>query len=1089
MILGQVGANGGNVRKLLSILFVSTSLAGQARAADKPLIASPPAWVKPVAPAPAPPRTDAAILTLLGDQQVSVGADKMTTYVHAAFIIQTPQGLDAGNLSFAWRADLDTLTVHKIRIRRGSEEIDVLASGQAFTVARREPKLENAALDGVLTANIQPEGLQVGDTLEFAYSVTSRDPTLKGHAEFAGAAWNGVPVERAHFRMEWPATRTMRFSTSPSLPKIKTVRSGSLQSAEITLEKLQPVVLPKGAPPRFQIGRLLQATDFAGWNDLSRLLAPLYAEAAAIPAAGPLRIELERIKAQSADPVVRAEAALALVQDRVRYVALAMGVGGLVPTTAETTWARRFGDCKAKTVLLLALLKELGIAAEPVAVSLAFGDGLNERLPMAGNFDHVIVRANVAGRTVWMDGTRTGDLVLDKIAVPALGWGLPLTTAGSDLVRLVPPPLAEPGMETLLELDAREGISLPAPAKAETIIRGDDAVSVNLQLGNLSGAPRDQALRGYWKTRYDFIDPKSVSVAFDAKARELRLRMDGTARMDWSSGTYWTDETGVGYKADFSREGASDRAAPYGVPYPFYTRMVERIMLPPGFAADTMSRAPDVDETVAGLQLRRFASFKDDVFTIETTQRAVAPEFPASEAPAAEKRLRELADQSVGIRIPATYAQTDKELAAMMAEAPTTVDAYLKRGNLLLDAGRANEAWTDFDAAATKDPRNGSALAARGIASVWKGDYAAAARDFDAAFAIDPKEPVIFRGRGLAAYRQGAYADAAKALTTSLEFEPHNAFALAYRAFAYRELGENDKALDDAAAALKAAPTFTEVGSLRFQIYRERDQLDRAFASLNEMVEGAPRSAEVLVSAARSYADAGNREVAMQLFDRALAVKREAWVFVNRAWARPAAARAERRADLDAALALDAAFTPALLAKAKLLLETGAFSEAADTYTTALAKIPDSYLLLGGRGIARAKAGKSAEADRDFAAARRLAKTATSLNNLCWEKVTASVALETALAECDAAQRLSPDSNPVRDSRGMALLRLGRIDEAIAEFDKVLADDRRYPTSRYGRGLAYIRKGDKTRAELDFAEARKLDPDIEATFRSYGLSP
>jgi transglutaminase-like putative cysteine protease len=51
--------------------------------------------------------------------------------------------------------------------------------------------------------------------------------------------------------------------------------------------------------------------------------------------------------------VARAEAALALVQDRVRYVALAMGAGGYVPADAAETWSRRYGDCKGKTALLL----------------------------------------------------------------------------------------------------------------------------------------------------------------------------------------------------------------------------------------------------------------------------------------------------------------------------------------------------------------------------------------------------------------------------------------------------------------------------------------------------------------------------------------------------------------------------------------------------------------------------------------------------------------------------------------------------------------------------------------------------------------
>ena len=61
-----------------------------------------------------------------------------------------------------------------------------------------------------------------------------------------------------------------------------------------------------------------------------------------------------------------------VAQERVRYVALLLDEGAYVPAGADETWERKFGDCKGKTVLLLALLDRLGIAAEPMLISTAF---------------------------------------------------------------------------------------------------------------------------------------------------------------------------------------------------------------------------------------------------------------------------------------------------------------------------------------------------------------------------------------------------------------------------------------------------------------------------------------------------------------------------------------------------------------------------------------------------------------------------------------------------------------------------------------------------------------------------------------------
>src|SRR5262249_17325845 len=154
-----------------------------------------------------------------------------------------------------------------------------------------------------------------------------------------------------------------------------------------------------------------------------------------VPAEGPLHAEIERIRAASPDPVLRAEAALTLVQDHIRYVALAMGDAGLIPADAQTTWARRFGDCKGKTALLLGILHAFNIEAEPVLVSTIFGDGLDQHVAMIGLFNHVLVRATINGRTYWLDGTRTGDTHLDDIMTPNFGWGLPVEAGGATLVR------------------------------------------------------------------------------------------------------------------------------------------------------------------------------------------------------------------------------------------------------------------------------------------------------------------------------------------------------------------------------------------------------------------------------------------------------------------------------------------------------------------------------------------------------------------------------------------------------------------------------------------------------------------------------
>jgi tetratricopeptide (TPR) repeat protein/transglutaminase-like putative cysteine protease len=1072
-------------------LFVGLSLlalAGRAAAEDKPIIAPTPDWVKPVKPATTVAGNDgAAVSILLSDQQILFEPGRQTSYFANAIKIQTPQGLAAGNVSLPWRPATDTLKVHSLLIRRGDKVIDVLGSGQTFTVVRREPNLDSATLDGVLTANIQPEGLQVGDVLEISGSITSSDPTLKGHVEQVAGAWNPVPIGVAHLRMQWPSAMPIRLRGTEVLPALKTVKSGAMTIAELTLEQTKPFQPPKGAPARFGVGRLVEASDFKDWSEVSALMAPLFVKAAQIAPASPLATELARIKETASTPKARAEAALALVQQRVRYVALQLGTGNYVPADAETTWSRRFGDCKGKSALLLALLHGLGIEAEPVLVSTVLGDGMDQRLPMVELFDHVIVRATIGGKTYWLDGTRLGDTDLDRIQTPAFGWVLPLQENAARLTRLVPPPLDLPQDDLAIRIDASAGLSLPAPTHIEWLYRGDTAMGVNLALSNLTPELRDRALKDFWKKNFDFIEVKSTGSAFDPKTGEMRVTLDGTANMDWSGDRYETDRTSIGYSADFSRDPGPFRDAPYAVAYPYYSRTVETIILPPDNTDYHAGDSANLNETIAGIAYQRKASLKGNVFTIEKTERSVAPEFAASQATAAQARLRALGDTAIYLTKPQGYVRTRAERDAVLKEAPTTASGFIDRGVLLMDDRRYDEAIESFTRAAAIEPKNAWPLANRGLAYAWNGNAAAAKADLDAAAAIEPKNIVMLHGRAILADNAKDRAGTMDALNQALAVDPKDLFALNARARTYWDTGDFERALPDADAIIALRPDKIETYLLRANLYRRLGKTEDALAQAALVTKAHPDQSYAHVVAARILETYGKQPEAMAELDRAVAIGPEAYIYLNRALSRPKADRAGRAADLDAALKLDPKMAEAIVAKADLAAESGDMAGAIAAYTAALKENPSDSDLLTARGILYAKAAQPALAAKDFAAARAAAKDATALNNMCWRKATAGIGLESALLDCNAALEKVPGSPAYLDSRGLVLLRLGKLDDAIKDYDSALAQSSQMPTSLYGRAIAWSRKGDRARAIKDQELAVKIDPKVEQRFDEFGV--
>ena len=1081
------------MRKWMLYSAVAVGLpASPALATDHLLFGAPDAWVVPVT-SPAPPAADdsSAFTILLDNEQAMLDKGVRRYFSESVYRINSPQGLDDGNIKISWDPATDTVTVHRLVIRRASEVIDVLKSGQSFTTLRRETNLEAGMLDGQLTASLMPEGLQVGDIVELAVTYVHIDPVTKDSTEVQLATFNGSPIGRGFARLNWPSSFPLTFRTAGGLPAPRVERKGGISSIEYDLKNIEPLVLPSAAPDRFRDGRALDASSFGSWGDIAALMKPYFDAAAVIPASGPLRDEVEKIKRLPGSDKVRAEAALKLVEDGVRYVALSMGAGGYVPANAETTWSRRFGDCKAKTALLLAILHELHIDSEAVLTNTDGNDGLDARQPELGWFNHVLVRARIAGRAYWLDGTRSGDTSLDRLETPAFDWGLPLQPK-SALVRMVPEPLREPAVEVALSIDAREGIHLPAPTTVVYTFRGDTGRRTNLAYTAKPPSQRDRHLRDFfksvaddWKTSILSLDPETVKASFDAPTGEMRFTFVGKAKLDWSDSNFYVQFSTLGFKPKFERTDGINRDAPIAIEYPSYVKMTESIRLPKAFL-DSPPKVADINTTLVGTEYRRHAALAGDTFTVDASERAITGEVPYTQAIAESARLRELNSNYVTLYVPTGYQPTEKELAARMAEKPTSVSEFLDRGVTLLDSGRYDEAIADFSGAIALDKTKPTAFADRALAYIYKGDKLKARADLDAAAALDPKEPVMLRARGLLAEGEEKWQDAADAYTASLTKDPGNSFARGHRAIVLAQLNKNDEALTDSAAALEDQPSWLSLRRLRGMILLRRHQCGDVVKEAQAIGGNADADTEYLVTAARLLVLCQKREDGFALFDKALAAKPAAIVYINRANSRPDTDKLGRLADIDAAIKLAPTDASWVAYKADELDRQGDKAKALELYDQALKLEPDSFGLAVNRATLIYRLGRTEEAAKLFTELKSRAKTPTDFNNLCWVKATAGILLESALADCNQALKLKPELPAYLDSLGMTLLRLGRYDDAIKAYDKAIAGGTG-AISLMGRSIAHAKKGESSLAEADRKAALAEDPEIGARAQRFGL--
>ena len=371
-----------------------------------------PSWVTPSEGDERPSASTGGLRYLLFDLQTRVGTD-LEGYAHFTEELTNETGLTAASqLKITFDPTFERVAFHWVRIRRGTETLDRLVPS-AIQVVQREPNLEAQTLDGTRTAVLFLADLRVGDVVDVAYTIRGADPTLGGHFAATFDFGASAPIGRIRNRVVLTGGRTVHvLGHSPdgnrSALAVTPVVHGDVTEYEWSFKDVPAAATDTNVPSWYRDVRWVQLTDFSTWSEIAKWATRLFAVAP--PTEGPLLAWVRSTRAASSTNEEFLRGAIRFVQDDVRYVAIEVGLARRVPTPADTVFARRYGDCKDKTALLVAMLRAAVIDAAPVLVSTGLGHVLEELEPTPTVFDHAIVRARLGDRrgkseVYWIDGT------------------------------------------------------------------------------------------------------------------------------------------------------------------------------------------------------------------------------------------------------------------------------------------------------------------------------------------------------------------------------------------------------------------------------------------------------------------------------------------------------------------------------------------------------------------------------------------------------------------------------------------------------------------------------------------------------------
>ena len=443
-----------------------------------------PAWVdlQPYTiPAVANPHFIAGgLCQLLDDLQIDLCHPARATFYRRATMVTASAGAEqAAQFSVTFDPAFERVEVHNITvIRKGHRKEH--AAGAFYEILRRERNLERLQFDGRLTAHVTLPDVRVGDVVETSFTRYGSRSSLQGkHSHWAPFDWTIGSVE---MRVRQRAPRALKINerATGNAPAASERVEGDIIDRRWRTFERPAYRFEALTPPWTQQGALIQWSEWRDWAEVASAFTPLYEHAGELPPE--FEAHLQTIAATESSAEGRAAALLRYTQNDVRYLAISIGEGGYTPRKLNDVCDTRYGDCKDKSKLFVAMARRLGLDACPALVNTRDGPALDTYLPSGQLFDHCIVRVRIGDATYWLDPTRIGQQgPLNVICQCHFGWALPLNAETTSLEKMPSPPhLNTLQINETVTLGKRP--SMPATYEWRVIQRGSRAEAMRARI-------------------------------------------------------------------------------------------------------------------------------------------------------------------------------------------------------------------------------------------------------------------------------------------------------------------------------------------------------------------------------------------------------------------------------------------------------------------------------------------------------------------------------------------------------------------------------------------------------------------------------
>lgn len=331
--------------------------------------------------------------------------EKESTYFHFVQNIVSSAGVtNASQLTIPFDTAYQQLIFHKMTIWRNGNAIEK-TNETTFEYVKNEQELHSNIYTGLVTALAVIKDLRKNDFLEIAYTLKGINPIYDG-AQYRLMPLEDVnPIDKIFVRMVYPSNENYTYQCKGcDEGEIIERKTGGVSELVIERNNTDALELEETLPPWIIPYDYVEVSSTQSWGEVVDWAANIFQQSE--------DHLTEKVFGEIFYPEYDTEdkinAIIDFVQDEIRYMGIESGIGSIKPFSPNQTIKQRFGDCKDKSLLMVAMLRKIGVEESYLAfVNSTMLKNVTQLLPSGYSFDHCIVKFNFNGNNYWIDPTQS----------------------------------------------------------------------------------------------------------------------------------------------------------------------------------------------------------------------------------------------------------------------------------------------------------------------------------------------------------------------------------------------------------------------------------------------------------------------------------------------------------------------------------------------------------------------------------------------------------------------------------------------------------------------------------------------------------